>query len=66
MRSVTRLREICIENNWFTCGSNEQYEKLMEQCKKGTLYPSLAAMIWICSENAEPKEIDKILRENGF
>lgn len=22
------LRNLCIKNNWFTCGTNEQYEKL--------------------------------------
>lgn len=66
MRSTYELRSLCIKNNWFTCGSNEQYEKLMDQCREGALCNILAAMIWICSEDAELEEIAKILTENGF
>lgn len=56
------LRELCIENGWFTCGTNRQYEKMFDyndeihtvEC--GHEYPTLteihtlAYLIWICSD----------------
>ena len=36
IRTVTArgLRELCIKNGWFTCGDDEDYEKLMEYSEK--------------------------------
>lgn len=44
-----RLRELCIENEWFTCGSNEEYEQLFYLNKNGTNTETLAAIIWMHS-----------------
>lgn len=71
MRSASKLQRLCIKNNWFTCGTNRQYEKLFKQLEKGASYPKLAIMIWICSDEelirtATLEEIERILRENGF
>ena len=35
------LRKLCIENNWFTGGSNEQYEKMFEYNNSIKLKPTL-------------------------
>lgn len=58
-----KIRELCIKKNWFTCGNNDQYEKLMVMST--SKYPSttytlrdLAIVIWICSEDASLREIE--------
>lgn len=33
--TASALRQLCIKNNWFTCGSNEQYEKLFYANENG-------------------------------
>ena len=61
-----RLRELCIEKEWFTCGNNDQYDKLMMMstskypCKIYSLH-DMALVIWICSENYSLDEIEKEL-----
>lgn len=44
------LRELCIKNNWFTCGSNHQYNKLFEMNENGRSVGELALAIWLCSD----------------
>ena len=59
----SELRKLCIENNWFTGGSNEQYEKMFEYNNSIKLKPTLdelhtlAYLIWICSSNITQVEI---------
>lgn len=31
--STMQIRELCIKNDWFTCGDNSQYERLFERVK---------------------------------
>lgn len=57
-----KLRELCIENNWFTWGSNEQYKKLFDYNYNGAFISQLAVMIWICSD-AELDDITRKLEE---
>ena len=38
------LRELCIKNDWFTCGTVKQYEKLFDRNKEGA---SIAARIFL-------------------
>ena len=44
------LRELCIENNWFTCGSIGQYEKLFYANEHGCPIEEIATIIWLCSD----------------
>lgn len=44
------LRQLCINNNWFTCGSIKQYEKLFDRNSEGASLDELATIIWICSD----------------
>lgn len=55
-----KLRNICIEHDWFTCGSIEQYEKLFQANDIGAGIDELATIIWICS-NAEKQAILDVL-----
>lgn len=50
------LRNLCIKNNWFTNGTNEQYDKLFEANTDGEDIENIASMIWICTD-AEDTEI---------
>lgn len=62
--NYTKLRQLCIDNNWFTNGDNNQYSKLFEvNAKEGTLLRDLTNIIWVCSTNATWEEIDTKLRE---
>ena len=44
------LRDLCIKNNWFTCGSIEQYEKLFYANENGCPIEEIATIIWLCSD----------------
>lgn len=44
------LRQLCIKNNWFTCGSCEQYEKMFRANESGCFsIEQIAMFIWACS-----------------
>lgn len=59
------LRKLCIENNWFTFGDNDQYNKLFKLNKQGASVEELALVIWLCSDDDEwnRTEIECKLRE---
>ena len=57
-----KLRELCVQNEWFTYGSWEQYKKLFDYNYSGAFISQLAGMIWICSD-AELDDITKKLEE---
>ena len=45
------LRSLCIKNNWFTEGSNKQYEKLFYANENGCPIEQIATIIWVCSDS---------------
>ncbi len=51
------LRELCIKNDWFTCGTVKQYEKLFDRNKEGASIAELSIIIWVCSNNIPKDEI---------
>ncbi len=65
-RSTRLMMDLCIKYDWFTGGTNEQYEKLMEKVVDGTDCHTLATLIWMCSHNVELDDVAAILTENGF
>ena len=46
------LRQACIKNNWFTEGTNEQYEKLFYANEHGCPLEEIATIIWLCSDES--------------
>lgn len=44
------LRTLCIQNNLFTCGSCEQYDKLFYANENGCPIEEIATIIWMCSD----------------
>lgn len=68
-RIVSTLRELCIENNWFNAGTNDQYDKMFEFAKELVKTAAdrtmailrLADVIWVCTDNKTENEIYKAL-----
>lgn len=50
------LRGLCIRENWFTCGTCEQYDKLFELNRNGATLEELALVIWLCSDDCWNKD----------
>lgn len=69
LMSNEKLRKLCIDKSWFTCGSNRQYDKLFDANDSGAPLSVIATIIWVCSEDVERSEvmlglIDNIDRHN--
>ena len=47
------LRSLCIKKNWFTCGSNRQYEKLFQMNEELAPIEEIATVIWLCSDDEQ-------------
>ena len=45
------LRRLCIRKDWFTCGSNRQYEKLFKANEELAPIEEIATIIWLCSDD---------------
>lgn len=43
------LRDLCVKNDWFTCGSIDQYDKLFYANENGCPIEEIATIIWLCS-----------------
>ena len=58
------LRDLCIKNNWFTCGTNRQYEKLFHANKMGAPLDEIVTIIWLCSDEEKwcRRDITEILK----
>lgn len=59
MRNLTiwGVRELCIEKDWFTCGSCEQYEKMFDMVRNGESTANIALAIWLCSNGVTRETI---------
>ena len=51
------LRNLCIRKNWFTCGSNSQYDKLFYANGTGCSIDEIATIIWLCSDDCKREDI---------
>ena len=47
------LRSLCIRKNWFTHGSNSQYDKLFYANGTGCPIEEIATIIWLCSDEEQ-------------
>lgn len=45
------LRSLCIRKDYFTCGSNRQYDKLFQANEELAPIEEIATIIWICSDD---------------
>ena len=49
--TVDQVYALCNEHQWFTCGSNNQYEKLFVMIEEKAPIEEVATVIWLCSED---------------
>ena len=56
-KSATEIRSLCIKKDWFTNGTNTQYERLFDRVRDGADIDEIATIIWVCSENVTKEEI---------
>lgn len=66
MLDELRVRQLCIRNNWFTGGSNEQYEKMFHLVETNAPITQVAVAIWMCTPNVSKTEIESKLRRISF
>ena len=57
------LRMFCIENDYFTCGTNRQYEKLFQANRTGASISDISLIIWLCSDDVPKYEIREKLEK---
>lgn len=50
------LYVLCNENQWFTCGTNEQYTKMFDENNNGCTLDELILIIWLCSDSSWTKQ----------
>lgn len=50
------LRALCIEHGWFTCGTNEQYDKLFYANTHKFSPEEIATIIWLCSDEGHTRK----------
>lgn len=63
----TRLRMLCIQNNWFTGGTIEQYDKLFYANEHGCPIEEIATIIWLCSGESRRIDIlDELKKEQNY
>ena len=49
--TVDQVYALCNEHQWFTCGSNNQYEKLFVMIEEKAPIEEVATVIWLCSDD---------------
>ena len=45
------LWRLCNKHQWFTCGTNKQYDKLFYANENGATIEEIATIIWLCSDD---------------
>lgn len=48
--SIEELRSLCIKENWFTCGTGGQYEKMFDMLRDDEPMEKIAFTIAFCSD----------------
>lgn len=66
MLDELRVRQMCIRNNWFTGGSNEQYNKMFQLVQANAPVTHVAVAIWMCTPNVSKTEIETKLRSISY
>lgn len=51
------IRDLCVRNGWFTCGTEESYEKLFKLCEENACFSDIALAIWLCTPDSDRNSI---------
>lgn len=64
-RDFQKYRSVCIKYDFFSAGSNEQYNKVYELMRdKGVSLHDLSLLTWVCSSKYSFAEVVFILENN--
>ena len=63
MMAVDKLYQLCNRYQWFTHGTNYQYEKMFSMTRGDFSLKDIAVAIWICSEGYKFENIYEILKK---
>ena len=59
-----RVRNLCIRKDWFNCGTNRQYERMLDMLDRPEYSArDIALVIWTCTELASLDDIIDELEE---
>lgn len=56
--TVERVYRACNKYQWFTGGTNSQYEKMFNKIENGVSLKEVALMIWLCTPDAVEGDIE--------
>jgi len=60
--TFSKVYSLCNKHNWFTHGSNSQYDRMFKMVDAGKPIHEIALVIWICSDPKwSVEEIESIL-----
>lgn len=59
---VMEIYRLCNVNDWFTCGTNRQYERMFQMVREGKPIHEIALAIWLCSDGEELETIETALK----
>lgn len=66
---ASNLRSLCIKNDWYTCGTNAEYEKVLEMANKENITTDdiveIATDIYEHSSNIQFDEFTSVMFEIG-
>lgn len=62
---VSEVRELCIKNDWYTEGSNESYEAMLDMVRLSSKNPSDDMVIVIAENIAEHSDIERFCNRYG-
>ena len=63
----SKMFRLCRENAWFTCGTDEQYEKLFYALEMKAPLEEIVTIIWLCSDDGWcRRDIKTVLLREGF
>ena len=51
MLTFQKVYDLCNKHQWFTCGTNTQYEKMFDMVREGKPIRDIATAIWLCSND---------------
>lgn len=53
-----KVRVMCIRNNYYTCGTNEEYDKMFQTCESGDV-------LAIASDILEHSNKERLIHQSG-
>lgn len=53
-----KVDNLCRENDWFTCGNEYHYQKMLDLAESGNSIHEMAFIIYLCSQGVAIDDIE--------